>query len=230
MYRLFVILFFLLFLGSSSFSQESPYQTNLWASVLLKHHISSKYSFSFDVGYRTFDGFILKTRQKLVRSIFERKLGENHSIGIGIAYFETISSKLNHFIHEVRPTIQYQFEMKKNREKIGIRLRDEFRFFNTNSIYQNRIRLQGSYEYSFSKMLNPKVMMEGFLTFQKKEVIEERFTIGNTFLVSNWLNINLFYILQYQSNIILNNKRIPQNIVGFQLIINTKRKARDEKR
>ena len=70
----------------------------------------------------------------------------------------------------------------------------------------------------------PKISFEQFVSVQKKITNEQRFSISNTFTISENINLNIFYILQLQSNIKFNNKVLPQNIWGVQLNLNIQNK------
>ena len=214
----------LLFIPFVFFSQSEVYEKNIWRSLVVKHKISDKYNFTFDVGYRIFDEFIKKRRQYLVRGLFERKIRDNQSVGFGFAYFESISSSLNDYRKEIRPFVQYQYSYKKANSNFSLRFRNELRDFIEDKRIVNRARLQFNFEYKFQKYFAPKLSVEEFLTTPKKIVLEHRYGLSNTFYFSELINFNVFYILQFQSSVKMNNRFIPQNILGLQLNLNIQKK------
>ena len=205
-------------------SQNEEYRGNAWNSILVRNKVSDNYNLVFDIGYRTFDEYIKRTRQGLIRGLIERKISNKHSFGIGIAYFESISSNFNSFKKEIRPFVQYQFVNKNDKSNFSLRFRSELRNYIEANELVNRARIQLSYEYEIGKYLFPRISFEQFVSFKKKLINEQRFGISNTFTISEVINFNFFYILQFQSNIKINNCVIPQNILGLQLILNMENK------
>jgi hypothetical protein len=217
--RKWVILFFII-KPFINLSQNEEYRGSAWSSIVVRHKFSDNYNFVFDLGYRTFDDYFKRRKQDLIRVLIERKISDKHSLGLGVAYFENISSNFSTFKKEFRPFLHYQFVNKRDKSSFSIRLRNEWRnYFEENEIV-NRTRLQLSYEHKINNYFFPKVSFEQFISVQKKITNEQRFSISNAFTISEKINLNVFYILQLQSNIKFNNKVLPQNIFGLQLNIN----------
>ena len=214
---------FILFINIYSFSQENSYKNNAWSSIVWKHNFSSTKSVSSDFGYRSFDNFTKQKRQGLMRVFFENKINDKHSIGLGIAAFESVDSDLQSFRTEVRPYFQYHVILKKELAVFGIRLRDEMRYYLENMQVINRTRLQLSYEFQKNNLLCPKGSIEGFVSAQKNPLIEQRYSISNTFNSSGMISLNIFYILQLQSNVRDGDDLVKQNILGLQLLLNTQK-------
>ena len=213
----FIFLFFLFRLQA----QFDSYSENAWGSFVWKHKLSAKWGVISDVGYRTFDRFIGKRRQDLGRLIIERKLNNSHSLGIGLAYFESIKSSLSSYRSEFRPFFQYQFIKKSENSTFAIRFRNELRYYTDDNIFVDRSRIQFSYEYKQSRLFTPKVSVEGFVSAQTKPLIEQRYSVGNSFTFNDRWSLYLYYTVQIQSNIVRNSKVLPQHIVGVQIILNT---------
>lgn len=212
----------------STLSQVDYYKENAWGSVIWKHQVKPKWNLSVETGYRTFDQFIQKRRQDFGRMIVDRKLNDNHSVGLGFAYFESYKNNSSVLNPEFRPFFQYQFTYKKGMSVLGIRYRNEFRYYSATNTDANRNRLQLSYEYTTKlSFLKPKLSVEGFVSNQKIPFVEQRYSVGNTFSFNKALSMYLFYTLQLQSNIKQNNKLVNQHIIGFQIIVKTAKK--DEK-
>ena len=204
-----------------SFSQVDKFKKNTWLSLVIRHNFSDRYSFTFDLGYRTFDEFINKKRQELYRGVLERKLKKNHFIGAGLSYFETISINLNTYNGEFRPFLQYQYSFKDEKYNYNFRFRNELRnYFNSNETIF-RTRLQFFIDYEFNRLFFPRIFIEEFLSVKKSILFEQRYGLLNTFKLSDKINFNIFYTLQFQSSLKTNNNLIPQNIFGLQLIVNT---------
>ena len=221
--RKWVILFFVI-KPFISLSQNEEYRGSAWASIVVRHKVSDNYNLVFDIGYRTFDDYFKRRKQDLIRGLIEGKISGKHSIGIGVAYFENISSNLSTFKKEFRPFLNYQFVNKSDKSFFNIRFRNEWRNYFEDSEIVNRSRLQISYEYKMKNYFFPKISFEQFVSVQKKITNEQRFSISNTFTISENINLNIFYILQLQSNIKFNNKVLPQNILGLQLNLNIQKK------
>jgi hypothetical protein len=201
-------------------SQGEIYEKNIWTSLVVRTNLSNKCNFTFDIGYRTFDDFVKLRRQVLIRGIMDYKIRENQSMGLGFAYFESISSNLVDYKTEMRPFFQYFYANKKNKSDFSLRFRNEIRGFVDDEKIVNRFRLQLSFEYKFHKFISPRLSIEEFLTLQNSNILEQRYGFSNTLYFSDVINLNVFYILQFQSSIKNNVMLIPQNILGLQLVIN----------
>lgn len=214
-----------LFFYYFSFSQIESYKENTWLSCVWKHSLSEKFNLTTDVGYRLFDNFFNKRRQDLARIVIEQRINENHYLGLGVAYFESIILNLNSFNREFRPFVQYQYQSTRGKSKLGFRFRNEFRYYQNSNTYVDRSRLQVSYEYSMiEKYLNPRLAVEGFISTGSARLIEQRYSIGNVFNFSALFKSYLFYTLQLQSNIEYDEKQILQHILGIQIQLNTNKK------
>ena len=112
--RKWVILFFVI-KPFISLSQNEEYRGSAWASIVVRHKVSDNYNLVFDIGYRTFDDYFKRRKQDLIRGLIEGKISGKHSIGIGVAYFENISSNLSTFKKEFRPFLHYQFVNKSDK-------------------------------------------------------------------------------------------------------------------
>jgi len=217
-----ILILFFLFFSTTSFSQNEVYKKNIWYSIIWKHQINANWNISLDIGHRTFDEFVQRKRQNLVRVIVDRKLNDRNSIGLGFAYFESVKQNSTIFVSELRPFIQYLYQFRKEKSTVGIRFRNELRYFTDKKSFVDRSRLQVSYEYKVhSAYFIPKLSIEGFVSAQKSPLIEQRYSVGVTTNFSKLFSMYLFYTLQYQSNLRLNARLVAQNIIGFQLIINT---------
>ena len=132
--RKWVILFFVI-KPFISLSQNEEYRGSAWASIVVRHKVSDNYNLVFDIGYRTFDDYFKRRKQDLIRGLIEGKISGKHSIGIGVAYFENISSNLSTFKKEFRPFLHYQFVNKSDKSFFNIRFRNEWRnYFEDNEI------------------------------------------------------------------------------------------------
>lgn len=221
MYKLLIVTFLLNCFYSVS--QLDSYKENSWGGILWRHTVNSNLNFSIDAGHRTFDNFTRRKRQDLVRVFIERKLSPKNSIGIGVAYFESIKQNSDLYLSEFRPFIQYQFLRNNEKNVIGFRFRNEVRYYIDSKKFVNRSRVQLSYELKTSKkQFSPRIAIEGFVSALKTPIVEQRFSLGNTFIISKVIHLFAFYTLQFQSNIKENNRQVAQNIFGILLTVNTK--------
>jgi hypothetical protein len=216
------VTFLILMVSHPGNTQQSFYSENCWNSILWRHSWKNKVLVSSDIGYRSFDAFFSRTRQQLIRMSVEKIFKENHSLGFGYAYFNSYSSSLKNLTGESRLFVQYQWIKKTIASNFGIRIRNEFRYFPSSKEFNNRFRSQFYYERKTNiKQVQPRFFLEEFLTINSKPFIEQRYGIGNTFNLHPSLNLFIFYTLQLQETIKLNNMQIKQHIVGVQFQINT---------
>lgn len=208
---------------NSLVAQTSPYAQNCWTSILWRHQFKQGFMITSDIGYRSFDEFFKQTRQQLGRVMVEKRLNDRHAVGVGYTYFNSYSSSLKSLTGESRSFVQYQFTKINEKSTIGIRVRNEFRYYVAKQELVNRFRTQVSYEQKTKyAWLLPRLFVEGFVTSGSKPIIEQRYSIGNTFKLNATLNLFLFYTLQRQSTILLNKQEVNQHILGVQLQLNTK--------
>lgn len=215
--------YFLLSTFNSLVAQTSPYTQNCWTSILWRHQFNKGIVLTSDVGYRSFDAFFKQTRQQLGRVMIEKRFNDKHAVGVGYTYFNSYSASLKSLTGESRPFIQYQFNKRNEKSTLGIRVRNEFRYYVAKQEWVNRFRTQVSYEQkTLYALLLPRLFVEGFISPGSKPIIEQRYSIGNTFKLNATINLFLFYTLQRQSTIVLNNQEVNQHILGVQLQFNTK--------
>jgi hypothetical protein len=216
------ITFIILLVSHLGNTQPSLYSENFWGSILWRNSWKNKVLVSSDIGYRYFDAFFSRTRQQLVRISVDNFFKENHSLGFGYASFNSYSSSLKTLTRESRPFIQYKWNKKNITSNFGIRIRNEFRYFLSSKEFKNRFRSQFYYERKTnSKLVQPRLFLEEFLTTNSNPFMEQRYGFGNTFKLHSSLNLFLFYTLQLQETIKLNNKQVKQHIIGVQFQINT---------
>ena len=223
MKKQFFTFYFLLFSFNSLLAQTSPYSQNLWTSVLWRHQFNRGVVLTSDVGYRSFDEFYKQTRQQLGRVMLEKKIGSQHAFGVGYTFFNSYASSSKKLTGESRPFVNYQFTLKKEKFTLGLRVRDEFRYFIEKEEWVNRLRGQASIEINTPiKYVLPRVFVEGFVSSGAKTLVEQRYSIGNTLAFSEKFKVFLFYTLQRQSSILINNQQVNQHIIGLQVQLNTK--------
>ena len=223
MKKQFFTFYFLFFTFNSLLAQTSPFSQNLWTSVLWRHQFNRGIVLTSDVGYRSFDAFYKQTRQQLGRVMLEKKIGSQHAFGVGYTFFNSYASSSKKLTGESRPFVNYQFTLKKEKFTLGLRVRDEFRYFIEKEEWVNRLRGQARIEINTPiKYVLPRVFVEGFVSSGAKTLVEQRYSIGNTFKLNATLNLFLFYTLQRQSTILLNKQEVNQHILGVQLQLNTK--------
>lgn len=214
--------YFLLFTFNSLLAQTSPFAQNLWASVLWRHQFNRGIVLTSDVGYRSFDAFYKQTRQQLGRVMIEKKIGANHAFGIGYTYFNSYSSSNKKLTGESRPFINYQFIQNLEKFALGLRIRNELRYFIEKKEWINRLRGQINFEFkTTNKNVLPRIFVEGFISSGTNTLKEYRFSIGNTFTISDTYKFFIFYTLQRQSSLVVNNNVINQHILGLQVQLNT---------
>jgi hypothetical protein len=217
------ILILFLFLISNSLvnCQIEKYEKNTWFSFVWRHTFNNNVQLTSDIGYRMYDNFLGARRQDLIRVLLERSYDRNQ-FGLGLAYFETVKRGTNIFEPEKRFFFNYNYQKSINGLLYNLRIRDELRYYSTKSQLDNRIRLMLSVDYDNEiKWFRPRISCEGFLTTTQKNNFEQRYTVGNQFYINTLFRLYLFYTLQLQSKLTDENRFVNQNIIGFQLILNT---------
>lgn len=165
-----------------------------------------------DFGYRTCDYFIRQHRTAFGRVIFEKSHREKSALGLGFALFGHFKDEWK---LEYRPFLQFVYQKKFMPLDLGVRIRNEFRFLDDGRNFRNRTRLQCSARLlKKNRWFDPVFSVETFITPGHAKLMEQRYTVGITSSASPDLTSHLFYTLQRQSSLDLN-----QNIAGLQLQI-----------
>lgn len=200
-------------------AQGAHEKHNLWTGITATYDPGKKIGLVMDGGFRSFDQFTRKRKQILGRFVVFLNVTPRSSWGIGLAYFNHTSydSKgTSRNRNEFRPFLQYQFRWRKNRHDIVVRARNEFRSFQNPESLRDRFRLQ--FRYAF-QLLQPRIQVvcsaEGFYTFQKVPIMEQRYNLGVTIPLISKVQINPYYSLQLVSNL-----DVIQHVIGVQLQLN----------
>lgn len=216
-----LLLVFFILINSNVISQLEYYEKNTWFSFVWRHDFNNNLQLTSDIGYRLYDNFLGLRRQDLFRIMVEKKFNQ-HQFGTGLAFFQTVKKGTNSFDPESRLFFNYIFQKNVKAFIYNIRFRNEFRYFNNNSVLDNRTRLMFSIDFDKNiKWFRPRVSAEGFYTITQSNNYEQRYSIGNHFYNTSKLRFFVFYTLQLQSKLSANNSPIEQHIIGFQLILNT---------
>lgn len=211
--KILVLLFIVLNVEMYTAQNISPVY-NTWSGIMYQYKLSSNSNITGDVGYRTYN--VLKNRRNLFgRFLIERVISKNVAVGLGYAIFENFSFGKNKFIFENRPFANIQFRIKKEKNELFIRNRNEWRVFENGTKNNIRYRFQFAYEYDF-KLFKSRLAYE-YLTSSDQNK-EHRYTIG-VLLPIKCHRVSIFYAINRQSAVKIDNKILNQHVVGFQLQI-----------
>jgi hypothetical protein len=196
----------------SGINAQENYRKNLWSSIVIRKSVGNDFSVTGDFGYRSCDQFVRTSRTAFGRLVLEKTIFDFHSVGIGFALFGHYKSDWR---MEYRPYLQYSYQRSLKTLQLGIRFRNEFRCLDAIAGPLNRTRLQISSRYNgFHQLFQPGIAAEGFFTPGKEHFIEQRYTISVFSRLNNRFTNQIFYTLQRQSKI-----ELDQNILGIQLQI-----------
>lgn len=184
--------------------------TNVWFGGIYLHKINSNTNLSGDIGYRTFN-LIENRRNYFGRLFIEKIILRNTVIGLGYALFNNFSFIRNSYSFENRPFLNLQFRWNQQKHEILFRNRIEWRI-NENGIKNTfRKRFQIAHEYQF-KAIKSRIAYELLVSNDKSN--EERYTVGVLLPINNQ-RLNIFYAINRQSSIKLNEQLVNQHVVGI---------------
>lgn len=188
------------------FSQTKLPEQNIWTAI----NINQKHKdnlLKFDCGYRTYNYFN-DQRTLFGRGVYLKEMTQKLSIGGGVAYFNNYSFSRKDYFNEFRPFIETNINLL---DILNIRIRNEWRIYEvgyenenrfrvllSNELSLNKFRIKGSFEYFYTNTLND----------------EYRYTISNKFRITENQNITIFYGVNRQSKIKMNNDIVNQLIMG----------------
>ena len=195
-------------------AQDNIPFTNTWSGIMHQHKFTTNTNIIGDVGYRTYN--LLKNRRNVFGRLFiERTMTKKLAIGAGYAFFQNFSFVKNKFILENRPFTNIQFRIKRDKNEFFFRNRNEWRVFERGSKNNIRYRFQFAYEYDF-EMFKSRLSYEYLTSTDKNN--ELRYTLG-VLLPFNKQRVNLFYAINRQTAVKINDEIINQHVFGFQLQI-----------
>lgn len=189
------------------FSQTKLPEQNIWTAININQKYDGKI-FKFDCGYRTYNYFN-EQRTVFSRGVFLKEVNQSFSLGGGVAYFNNYSFSRDDYFNEFRPFIETNINLL---DILNIRLRNEWRIYEVGYENENRFRVLFSNEQNFNKFCI-KGSFEYFYTNTLND--EYRYTISNKFRINENQNITIFYGVNRQSKIKMNNNIVNQLIMGI---------------
>lgn len=211
--KIIIITFILMQINDLSTQVVIP-KNNSWLGIIFQNKLKYSTNMVFDVGFRTFD-LLSKRRNVFGRFFLEKSIKNNFSVGGGYALFENFSFGKNNYFLEHRPFTNMQIRWKNERSEFFIRNRNEWRIYASGIKNTARYRFQFTHEYAFSD-LKTRISYEYLKTSDNTK--EHRYTVG-IILPINQQRINLFYAINRQTSLMINNKLINQHVFGIQLQI-----------
>ena len=191
-------------------AQLNTPNTNIWFGGSCLHKINSNTNLSGDIGYRTFN-LIENRRNYFGRLLIEKIIFQNTAIGLGYALFNNFSFSRKSYSFENRPFLNLQFRWNQQKHEIVLRNRIEWRI-NENGIKNTfRKRFQIAHEYQL-RAIKTRIVYELMASNDKSN--EERYTVGVLLPINNQ-RLNIFYAINRQSSIKLNEQLVNQHVVGI---------------
>jgi len=191
-------------------AQLNTPNTNVWFGGSCLYKINSNTNLSGDIGYRTFNLFENR-RNYFGRLLIEKIIFQNTAIGLGYALFNNFSFSRKSYSFENRPFLNLQFRWNQQKHEIVFRNRIEWRI-NENGIKNTfRKRFQIAHEYQL-RAIKTRIVYELMASNDKSN--EERYTVGVLLPINNQ-RLNIFYAINRQSSLKLNNQLVNQHVVGF---------------
>jgi len=193
-------------------AQENIPYNNCWFGLMYQQNMISNTNLVVDVGYRTFN-YIQDRRNTFGRFFLERIVTKNLTLGVGYAMFENYSFNRKKFLFENRPFSNLQFRWKKDKNEFFFRNRNEWRIYELGIKNTIRYRFQLAHEYDFN-LFKSRISYEYLTSTDQNK--EQRYTLGVLLPLKNQ-RINLFYAINRQSVVKIDNEIINQQVFGIQL-------------
>jgi hypothetical protein len=210
----FILIIMISIFSLSGFSQKSTANSNVWFGLMYQQGIGVKSRLISDVGYRTFH-FLQNSRTVFGRLLVEKTILKNTTFGLGYALFDNYSFSKEKFLTENRPFMNLQYRWKKDRNEFLFRNRNEWRIYEKGIRNVLRFRFQFVDEYQFSK-IKLRTAFEYLASSDRNN--EQRYTFGLLIPMKNHI-VNIFYALNRQDVIKINEKTLNQHVLGIQFQI-----------